>query len=115
MINVWVLTYLLGYLVFLMGAMFGYYHSWDLAYFIWANISNGGALAWWTVYSLLDKSECRPILTVALFASTVCAWQILAVIAGVSWNEEWIVMVQFVLLIGVFTYFIWSSIKRRGK
>lgn len=109
----WVISiYLLGYLVFTTAALFGVYHEWDLAWFIWNNLCNAGVLVWGAIYFLVPLSMRTGLFWVCIFGVSVSVWQIAAVIAGISWNNKIAVMAEFLILIGVFAHFLFSFFRK---
>lgn len=114
MITLWILTYIAGWLTFITGALFDEYHSWDTAYYIWASFAHGGVFAWWALY-VAAPSWRLTVLPVAIFASAISLWEVVSVITGIDINNPYAVGVQFLVMLGVITYYLWSSIKHAEK
>lgn len=107
--------YLIGYLVFTTAAFFGTYHEWDIAWFIWNNISNAGALVWVVVYFMSPMYMRKLILWVMVFGISISVWQITAVIMGISWNTKIGVSAELLVLLSVFTKFLWQWVKTNKR
>lgn len=112
----WIISaYLLGYLVFTTAALFGIYHEWDMAWFIWNNVCNAGILVWVALYFLVPLHYRKAIKWVCVFGVTVPIWQTSAVIAGISWNNDIAVMAELLVLLSVYAHFMFCLFNQHER
>lgn len=111
-LSVFIVTYLVGYLIFTTAAIFDIYHEWDTAYFIWSSFCHGGVIAWGAIYFIIPLAVRKHIRSVVLFAGAVSIWEIVAVSTGVPINDHTAVLAIFLVLICVFSYFMIVHLKQ---
>lgn len=100
--------YLLGYLVFFTIADFDV-KAWENAFFLWNNPGWGGVGTWAALYasgSASVKILTRPPL---IFSSVMYCWEVVSMIANLDINNHWAVMVCFLALIGVTSYYFYLA------
>lgn len=114
-LNLAIGLYVLGYFVFTTAALFGIYHEWDTAYFIWSSFAHGGVFMWAAIYGIVPKSRRRDVLVVGVLSLTFCIWETIAICYGYDINDSRAVWVEFFVIIGVIMYFMIVEFAKKLK
>lgn len=106
--------YLIGLLTFYVFAVFNTM-AWDLSYFGWAKIFDGGILIWGSLYYTLKKPYQNWVKWIYVFSFLRLASDVQSCFTGIGVNNTVSVAVLFVCLILIVCYLIIIDDSRLNK
>lgn len=80
-------------------------YGWDVTYFVWAGIADGGVLVWVTIYHTVKPPIYKGfIVPVFIFSCIRLGWEVLSFVTGAPINDPVVVAVLFLILLMAVTY-----------
>ncbi len=111
-VDIYIATYLVGYLFFFTCVQFGL-EKFDNIFYLWNNVSYGSILSWVCLYvvgSAEVKKKAKPLIA---FSAVMYGWELVSFFTGVDVNNRVAVMVAFLLLLSVITYYVVRAFKQQ--
>ncbi len=113
-LDIFISGYILGYIFFFTTAEFGI-SAFDNVFYVWNNMFYGSIGAFVSLYYIGGMDVKRKVKYPLLFSLVMYVWELLVLITGWDVNNPWAVMVCFLALVGVISYYAFKEFKKISK